>query len=233
MALRLAGEALDILGVGNSGYLREIAAADALPGLKVNQTGTGRIVEFQDGGTNKLHILDGGRVVVADSVEIGANPATNGEIRLPNGGEVNWRNAANTANFTGIRINSSNDLQIGVAGAFGNLQLGNSGMTGWYDFSAAGMLARRTSVSANLTLTARHFYLYCDASGGAFTVTLPAPVDGAMYAIKKVDSSTNAVTVSRSGSALIDGATTYTLASQWKYVWLICTNTDWHVIANN
>ena len=48
-------------------------------------------------------------------------------------------------------------------------------------------------------------------------VTLPAVsgLGGRIYAIKKTDSSGNAVTVGANASETMDGATTVSLASQW------------------
>ncbi len=69
MALRLAGESLlAIRGADNQGWVREITAQDALPGLKIDQQGTGRVFDFQDGGASKMYLPDGGNVTVAGSL---------------------------------------------------------------------------------------------------------------------------------------------------------------------
>ena len=68
MALRLAGTPfLAIQGTDNQGWVREVTSLDALPGLKVDQQGTGRIVDFQDGGVSRLLMLDGGHMTLADA----------------------------------------------------------------------------------------------------------------------------------------------------------------------
>ena len=56
----------------------------------------------------------------------------------------------------------------------------------------------------------------CDATAGAFTVTLPsAPQDGAQVAVKKIDSTSNAVTVTCGGTdTFIIGGTSLVLAVQ-------------------
>lgn len=72
----------------------------------------------------------------------------------------------------------------------------------------------------------------CDATSAAFAVTLPAVAPGlAPITVKKTDASANAVTVTRAGSATIDGATTYALGTQYKSVTLISDGTNWLIIA--
>ena len=69
MPLRLAGQAyLTLQGADTQGWLREIAVNDTVPGLKINQQGTGRIFDFQDGGSSKLYLPNGGDVTVAGSL---------------------------------------------------------------------------------------------------------------------------------------------------------------------
>lgn len=73
--------------------------------------------------------------------------------------------------------------------------------------------------------------LLCDATGGAFTVTLPAAatVSGQSISVKKTDVSANAVTVDGNGAETIDGATTLSLATQYTAVTLWSDGTSWWV----
>lgn len=69
MALLLAGESVQsIQGADAQGWLREITALDALPGLKIDQQGAGRIFDFQDGGSSKIYLPDGGDVTLVGSL---------------------------------------------------------------------------------------------------------------------------------------------------------------------
>jgi len=96
MALRLAGEPfLAIQGADNQGWVREVTAQDALPGLKIDQQGTGRVFDFQDGGVSKLYLPDGGNVTVAGSLVFDlandvtitpANPAAPRTLTIPDPG---------------------------------------------------------------------------------------------------------------------------------------------------
>jgi hypothetical protein len=72
----------------------------------------------------------------------------------------------------------------------------------------------------------------CDASGGAFTVTLPAAsgVAGRIYHIKKTDSSGNAVTVDGNSSETIDDALTQVINVQYDSMMIICTGSEWFIV---
>lgn len=55
-----------------------------------------------------------------------------------------------------------------------------------------------------------------NAASGGFTVTLPASPDvGRLVAVKKIDATSNTVTVAPSGGGTIDGQATATTATQW------------------
>ena len=72
-----------------------------------------------------------------------------------------------------------------------------------------------------------------DATSGAVTVTLVAAAtagDGFMLAIKKIDSSGNAVIIDGNASETIDGAATVTLSNQYEVAILICNGTSWNII---
>lgn len=72
----------------------------------------------------------------------------------------------------------------------------------------------------------------CNATGGAFSVTLPAAAGcvGWIETVKKIDASANAVTVDPDASETIDGATTYSLAAQYNSVTIVCDGSTWWVI---
>jgi hypothetical protein len=100
---------------------------------------------------------------------------------------------------------------------------------------ATGAVAKITvtaSKTGAYTATSSDDLIPCSASGGAFTVTLPAAASntGMVVTIKKTDSSSNAVTVDANGAETIDGATTVALSSQYEAITLACDGTGWHVI---
>lgn len=61
-----------------------------------------------------------------------------------------------------------------------------------------------TTVTADHTASPQEIVL-ADASGGPITVTLPSPEAAAVVTVKKVDTSSNGVTIARPGSQNIDG----------------------------
>lgn len=88
------------------------------------------------------------------------------------------------------------------------------------------------AVTGATTLTDADGLVVVDASGGACAATLPdvaANVERVFY-VKKTDASANAVTVTRAGSATIDGATTYALTVQYQSVTVVSDGTNWHII---
>ena len=86
-----------------------------------------------------------------------------------------------------------------------------------------------TTVTANTTLTDLQHTILVDASGGNITITLPAPTTGKVYVIKKIDSSTNTVTVD-AGTQTIDGANTKTLSAQYEVLRIQSDGSNWYVI---
>jgi hypothetical protein len=68
------------------------------------------------------------------------------------------------------------------------------------------------------------------------TVTLPAPAasnTGRVWTVKKVDSGGGSVSISATGGATIDGAASYSLAAQYKYVRICSNGVTYDVVGNN
>ena len=89
------------------------------------------------------------------------------------------------------------------------------------------------SVMANYTATASDRVILCDATGNSITVSLPSAsgITGRVYTIKRIDSSANTVTIDPDGSETIDGASTYSLSSQWDFVTIVSDGSNWVIIA--
>ena len=92
-----------------------------------------------------------------------------------------------------------------------------------------------STITSTSTLNATQNVILVDATSAAVTINLPAvsTISGREYIIKKIDSSGNAVTIDANASETIDGATTQSLATQWKYMTIKCDGTSWFIIANN
>lgn len=100
--------------------------------------------------------------------------------------------------------------------------------------SEGGLQADTVAKSTAYTATESDFVILCDASGGAFDVTLPAAAtsSGYIYVIKNVGAS-GTVTINGNASETIDGAGTVALAAQYDFRMIICDGTAWHVIGTN
>jgi len=70
------------------------------------------------------------------------------------------------------------------------------------------LLSRSQATKDAAYTAAAEEYLFCDATGGAFSITLPAVSAGLQYTIKKTDASANAVTIDANASEEIDGELT-------------------------
>ena len=92
-----------------------------------------------------------------------------------------------------------------------------------------------TSVSVNTTLNDAYQVVGVDATGGVRTITLPTAVGirGKIYVVKKIDSSTNVVTVDGDGSETIDGATTALLSAQYSALMIQSDGTNWMQITTD
>lgn len=99
--------------------------------------------------------------------------------------------------------------------------------------SGGGGAGLGTVVTKTTTYTAASEYtILCDATGGPFDIDLPAAAASTnkIYVIKKIDSSTNAVTVDGDGGETIDGAATQALAVQYQSITITCDGSNWFII---
>ena len=93
--------------------------------------------------------------------------------------------------------------------------------------SASGGAIR--TIAASATLTDTDYMVLCNATSGAVVVTLPTATGIARreYIIKKIDSSAN--TVSITSAVNIDGASTYTITSQYNSIKVKSNGTQWYI----
>lgn len=90
---------------------------------------------------------------------------------------------------------------------------------------------RITSSATGLTLSGVHDTLILTATGQTATLPTAVGILGRVYTIKLSASGT--ATVATTSSQTIDGATTYSLSAQYKYVTVQSDNANWQIIANN
>ena len=86
-----------------------------------------------------------------------------------------------------------------------------------------------TTKTTTYTVTASDDSVAGNATGGAFTLTLPTAVgnDGKIFRLGKTDSSTNAVTVDGNGSETIRGQTTFRLSTQHEWITIQSDGANW------
>jgi len=74
--------------------------------------------------------------------------------------------------------------------------------------------------------------IFCDGTGGSFSVTLPTAVNsaGIKFEIKKIDSSGNIITIDPDGSELIDGETTQVLSNQYDCITITSDGSNWDIL---
>lgn len=140
-------------------------------------------------------------------------------------------------------ITTRGDIIVGnSSNVAARIALGSSGQVLTSDGTDAAWATPRIpahsveSFSTTGTIAATTTLALCDATSGAFTLTLPSysgALTGKQITIKKTDSTANAITVDGSGAETINGATTYSLAVQNDQVELVFNGTEWKIITNN
>jgi hypothetical protein len=122
----------------------------------------------------------------------------------------------------GIQFYTNDTLQVTIASDPTTTTLAVSG-------SLSTALSTQTSA---YSVSNTDSVLLANATSAAFTLTLPTAVGcaGREYRFKKIDSSANAVTIATSASQTIDGASTYSLPTQYAHVLVISDGSNWAVL---
>lgn len=109
--------------------------------------------------------------------------------------------------------------------ALGNIISGGS-------LQGTGLKLATANKTAAYTATLNDSLITCDATSGAFTITLPtaASAAGFQFTIKKVDASANAVTIDGNGSETIDGELTIPLIYRYEAVTVQSNGTSWFIL---
>ncbi len=89
--------------------------------------------------------------------------------------------------------------------------------------AGAGLVTATTTKTAAYTVNPQSDYtIRANLSAGAFTIKLPLlPVVGEIHIFKKIDSSTNALTISANGGT-IDGSASLTITTQYGVLHVHC-----------
>ncbi len=105
----------------------------------------------------------------------------------------------------------------------------------WLDTDEPGtagdsVFAHKT-ITADYTLLTTDVHLYCDASGGAFKVTLPpvAANAGRVYHVQKIDGTANVVTLAGDGSETINGSNEVPISIPDTSLSIQSRSVDWRI----
>jgi len=85
--------------------------------------------------------------------------------------------------------------------------------------------------SSSYTLTTNDQIVLGNANAAAITLTLPTAVGNVnLYEIKKIDSSSNAVTVSTSGGQTIDGGSSAVIKVPYASISVVSDGSNWYIV---
>jgi len=99
-------------------------------------------------------------------------------------------------------------------------------------FTESNIVFSTTSKTGDYTITTADTVILADAVGAPFAITLPlaSSASGYRFFVKKIDSTTNAVTLTRSGSDTIDGSTTAAISVQYTSLSVLSNGTNWFIV---
>lgn len=146
-------------------------------------------------------------------------------------GDVYLRPNAGTAmSLTNSAVTCYRQLVPGVD--LTSYNLGTASLR-WAQIASGGVITNLRNKTTTYTADAQDHTITCDATGGTFTVTLPAAAShtGRIYVIKKTTAA-NTVTIDANASETIDGATTVDLTTQYSGKVIQCDGTNWHIIGS-
>lgn len=88
------------------------------------------------------------------------------------------------------------------------------------------------TVTSNYTISSTDSVILADATSGPITINLPAAssLPKIIFYVKKIDSTSNAVTIDPNGSELIDGVTTKPITSMMTTYPFISNGLNWYIL---
>lgn len=98
------------------------------------------------------------------------------------------------------------------------------------------LVLKRVTSTVNYTVVEADFFVEMDATSNNLTVDLPSAstsgIKNKLLAIKKIDSSSNTVTIDPNSAEKIDGASTLVLTLQNQTAIIMSDGTNWKLLAN-
>lgn len=204
-------------------------------GLTLNSSTVGIVIPAGAASvtTNALYNVGGALYFNGAAVAGTAANATNLSGGATN--QIPYQTGAGTTSFItlanyGVYATGAAGVPSVVAGAAGVLVGSTSAVPSWSTSPILGYTINTTAKTTGYTALATDDIIVCDATSGPFTVLLPAaPSTGMNFVIKKIDSSTNAVTIGGNGKT-IDGGSNASVPAQWNSISVVYNGTVWYII---
>ena len=141
-----------------------------------------------------------------------------------------YNDASGATGDTYYRDSSGNFVRLPV-GSSGQVLQVSGGLPAWSTPTTSNTTAISTQ-TASYTVTGSDSVVLADASTTSLTITLPAAASftGYRFSIKRIDGSANTVTIGRTGSDTIDGATSLTLDQQYTALTVVSNGSGWYIL---
>lgn len=137
------------------------------------------------------------------------------------------------------QINEASSISVVVQ--YSSVDLVCDGIQWWAGGLSSGTVVASTpiptskfvsSITTSQTITTNDQIVFCDATAGAITVTLPTAVgnEGQIFEIKKTDASANEVILDGDGSETIEDTTTVTITVQYEAIKIASDGAEWFIL---
>jgi len=209
-----ASPTIDLLTIGTA--LKGTATNPASAG--VVRLGNTQSINWRDNGNSADYGIS------LDSSDIFILPGT--PVRIANNKFLVGRDNANSANVNIFKVNTSDTVQFGNSATDQKFGFGGAPSFLFHVLGATGL--KVANYSSGPTTIGDETIVTGDATGGAFTLNLPAVgsnTDRVLVVMKK-DASGNAVTLSGNG-ANINGSASVSLSTQYDVAMVFCNGTEW------
>ncbi|HZI69684.1 MAG TPA: hypothetical protein VFD60_00840, partial [Nitrososphaeraceae archaeon] len=246
-----------ITSIGSNYILTVDTASNQVKRISSSSLGVGNTIYSGDGTLAGNRTLTGSSnnltLATIGNFQVNANnyvfeknnatfPYTAAIIGSGNVWEIGYTPTPGTFNKgAGVIIDTNNNVSLG-AQIPSTAPLYSSGVSTYVNGfqNQAGNFYRVDSVTTDITANLTQYNFRINAASNNVTITLPAASTafagtiGIVYVFKRLDNSGNTVTIQTSSGNLIDGASSFTLTTQYQTKVVQCVSTTaWDVISKN